>query len=380
MHREDFIETPRSCTACVEKCIALAHRPLDWGFSFFKIMESKSSSRLEIPTDYVKIMQRGACEDAILQGPSGHLWHVNLFCAKTWAIFTDGWKSFVSEQCIEVGDILVFRHVGNVHFAVKIFGPSGGEKQSAISFQNYTSSSFRTRNLNLSTTCNEKRCQDRENSTTAASVSSLMGIKPNINGDIAAKDLKMAYTLSGIDSGQSNSMRNLPEFSLVLQKSSVTYKYRITVPKAFVDRWMLKEKVKRSFQLRLLYGKESWEVPFTSYNTHSGFSWREFVVSNGLQKGDKCVFKLVSELQYIFEVHVIKHGVHGDCRRTCNKRNVSSAQALDPREKMKTCVVNPNHSMVEQKPVVGNGSHSPVQVAFTGERKQKAKIEVIDLD
>ena len=40
-----------------------------------------------------------------------------------WEFFTSGWESFVSEQFIEVGDILVFRHVENVHFAVKIFGP-----------------------------------------------------------------------------------------------------------------------------------------------------------------------------------------------------------------------------------------------------------------
>lgn len=150
-----------------------------------------------IPSDYVKRMQCGACEDVILQGPSGHLWHVDLLCAKKWAVFTDGWESFVSEQFIEVGDILVFRHVANVHFAVKIFGPSGCEKQSAISFQNYTSSSFRKRNLNLSTTCNKKRYQQRENSTTTGSVSVLMDTKPSRNGDIAAKDLKMAYTLSG---------------------------------------------------------------------------------------------------------------------------------------------------------------------------------------
>jgi hypothetical protein len=121
-----------------------------------------------IPTDFVKRMQYGVCKDAILQGPSGHLWHVNLCCANTWASFTDGWESFVSDQFIEVGDILVFRHVDDVHFAVQVFGPSGCEKQSAFSFQNYTSCCFRKRNLNLSTICNKKRCEHRQNSTTAS--------------------------------------------------------------------------------------------------------------------------------------------------------------------------------------------------------------------
>jgi hypothetical protein len=47
---------------------------------------------------------------------------------------------------------------------------------------------------------------------------------------------------------------------------------------------------------------------------------------------------------------------------------------------MKTFVVNPNHSMVEYKSMVGYGSHNPVQVTCTKGPKQKNKIEVIDLD
>ena len=77
----------------------------------------------EVPTEYVEKMQCWECEDAILQGPSGKLWHVNLFYAKTWAVFTNGWESCISEHFIEVGDILFFTHVGNVHFSRKIFVP-----------------------------------------------------------------------------------------------------------------------------------------------------------------------------------------------------------------------------------------------------------------
>jgi hypothetical protein len=141
------------------------------------------------------MMQCGMCRDAILQGPSGHLWYVNLCCDNTWASFTDGWESFVSDQFIEVGDILVFRHMGDVHFAVQVFGPSGCEKQSAFSFQNYTSCSFRKGNLNLSTICDKKRSEHQHNSTTA-SVSLLIDIKPNRNGNIEVKDLKMDHTLT----------------------------------------------------------------------------------------------------------------------------------------------------------------------------------------
>jgi hypothetical protein len=78
---------------------------------------------------------------------------------------------------------------------VKVFGPSGCEKQSSFSFQNYTSCYFRKRNLSLSTICNKKMSEHKQNSTTTY-VSLLIDINPNRNGDIAVKDLKMDHTLT----------------------------------------------------------------------------------------------------------------------------------------------------------------------------------------
>jgi hypothetical protein len=71
-------------------------------------------------------------------------------------------------------------------------------------------------------------------------------------------------------------------------------------------------KLKRSFQVRLLCEKksESWEVLFSTLKRWISTGWKAFAISNGLQEGDKCVFKLLDELHYIFEVHVIKHGLH----------------------------------------------------------------------
>ena len=83
----------------------------------------------------MKIMQQGVYKYAILQGPSGHLWHVNLCCADTLAFFTDGWENFVSDQSIEAKDILVFRHVHDVHFFVQVFGPSGCDKHNSFLFK-----------------------------------------------------------------------------------------------------------------------------------------------------------------------------------------------------------------------------------------------------
>jgi hypothetical protein len=49
---------------------------------------------------------------------------VNLCCVDTWTYFTNDWKTFVSNQLIEVESILVFKHVDDVHFYFQLFGPS----------------------------------------------------------------------------------------------------------------------------------------------------------------------------------------------------------------------------------------------------------------
>jgi len=63
---------------------------------------------------------------------------------------------------------MVFRNVDDVHFSVlslQVFRPSGCEKQSTFSFQNYTPCSLREKNSNYSTICNKRRCKHKQNST-----------------------------------------------------------------------------------------------------------------------------------------------------------------------------------------------------------------------
>eukprot|EP01018_Ginkgo_biloba_P005502 Gb_04200 [translate_table: standard] len=69
---------------------------------------------------------------AILEGPSGHLWHVILCYTNARASFKDGWENFVSFHSIQAQDTLVFRHVIDTYFSVQIFGSNGSEKQSTF--------------------------------------------------------------------------------------------------------------------------------------------------------------------------------------------------------------------------------------------------------
>lgn len=42
---------------------------------------------------------------------------------------SNGWKSFIEDNCISIHDFLLFRYEGNMSFAVSVFDTTGCEKK-----------------------------------------------------------------------------------------------------------------------------------------------------------------------------------------------------------------------------------------------------------
>eukprot|EP01018_Ginkgo_biloba_P005493 Gb_37792 [translate_table: standard] len=146
----------KTCRGCNLKCWQTHTKWTLNNFSFFKVMMGNFSSFLEIPSEFANQMQYPACKDAILEGPSGHLWHIHLCCIDSLPSFKDGWESFVSDHCIQSQDTLVFKHIIDTHFSVQIFEPSGNEKLSTYSIENHGSCCLKMGDL--SKICNKRRC------------------------------------------------------------------------------------------------------------------------------------------------------------------------------------------------------------------------------
>lgn len=153
------------CRACCEKCFRNHHTRHEFthGSSFFKVMGAEFSSYLEIPSECSEQIQIKDCRDAILEGPSGYLWHVRIYGSGTSAFFKDGWEIFVSDHLIQPNNIIVFRHVKDVHFLVQIFESSGYEKQSSFTVKNSESCHLNKRGM--STICNHNSYIDKKNIT-----------------------------------------------------------------------------------------------------------------------------------------------------------------------------------------------------------------------
>eukprot|EP01018_Ginkgo_biloba_P013796 Gb_25164 [translate_table: standard] len=118
------------------------------------------------PFTLCKSIQSQGCKDAILEGPSGYLWHVILCCTGASSCFRDGWENFVSDNSIEADDVLVVRHVIDTHFLVQIFGSCGYEKQSTFTIENHGSCCLKKEDLSI--ICNQRWCGHKEKTTNAS--------------------------------------------------------------------------------------------------------------------------------------------------------------------------------------------------------------------
>ncbi|KAK4276634.1 hypothetical protein QN277_014761 [Acacia crassicarpa] len=67
-----------------------------------------------------------------LTGPSGNTWRVQLVKEGNDLFFHHGWLTFLEDHVIEVGDLLVFRYEGQLHFTVLVFDERACEKEAAF--------------------------------------------------------------------------------------------------------------------------------------------------------------------------------------------------------------------------------------------------------
>ncbi|KAI9104288.1 hypothetical protein K1719_022860 [Acacia pycnantha] len=98
--------------------------------SFFKVLIEDFSTRLKIPSDFNKVLDKEVPKKAILEtyyGKSEEVEvekHENRFC------FCKGWSKFVENNKLESEDLLVFKYLSDCSkFKVKIYGKTCCEKE-----------------------------------------------------------------------------------------------------------------------------------------------------------------------------------------------------------------------------------------------------------
>ncbi|TQD93060.1 hypothetical protein C1H46_021318 [Malus baccata] len=82
-----------------------------------------------------------------LRGPSGESWTVGLEGREDGKFFfRKGWQNFVEDHLLEIGNFLVFKYDGDTKFDVKIYNPTGCEKEEAVAAKKTTGNQASIRN------------------------------------------------------------------------------------------------------------------------------------------------------------------------------------------------------------------------------------------
>ncbi|CAL9079676.1 unnamed protein product, partial [Musa textilis] len=82
-----------------------------------------------IPPKFLKHISSVGSKKAILQGPSGSKWHVELGKDTRDTFLTTGWPKFVKDHSLREYEFLVFQYDGDMRFTVLIFDTSACERE-----------------------------------------------------------------------------------------------------------------------------------------------------------------------------------------------------------------------------------------------------------
>nr|XP_009389534.1 PREDICTED: B3 domain-containing protein Os11g0197600-like isoform X1 [Musa acuminata subsp. malaccensis] len=90
------------------------------------------SEYLKIPPAFRVHLENESLGMVSLRGPSGKIWDVELVDSSNGLRFESGWKEFVVDHAMEIGDFLVFRLEGCSCFSVLVFDATACEKEVAF--------------------------------------------------------------------------------------------------------------------------------------------------------------------------------------------------------------------------------------------------------
>ncbi|KAM3353063.1 hypothetical protein ACQJBY_024319 [Aegilops geniculata] len=130
----------RACVDCTRRCARVHGRaaasssgtgppaPVATPPSFFKVMTGSFSEKLDVPPRFAKNIPDLADTNVYLEDAFGLRWRVYVSSRDGRLSFGHGWRNFVLDHAVAVGEFLVFRHISRSVFAVQIFAKSACER------------------------------------------------------------------------------------------------------------------------------------------------------------------------------------------------------------------------------------------------------------
>ncbi|VAI27846.1 unnamed protein product [Triticum turgidum subsp. durum] len=126
--KESNSESHRRCELC--DVHFYWHHLDDRQKHFLRLMVGDFRREMSIPQKFVNNFRGRISEVMKLEAPDGYIYNFKVTKDLNKIVLRYGWAAFASDYELKEHDLLVFRYIGDSHFKVLIFDPSGCEKQS----------------------------------------------------------------------------------------------------------------------------------------------------------------------------------------------------------------------------------------------------------
>ncbi|KAK4729175.1 hypothetical protein R3W88_022163 [Solanum pinnatisectum] len=241
---------------------------------FLKPILPGFKQQITIPIGFFKYLKGQGNEYALLRRASKK-WSVKVNGRR----LEDGWEEFVKDHDLQLGNILIFRHEGDMEFEVAVFDSSCCEREYEQGVHGREE---------------EKVCIVEESSK---KLKFKEKPKPNIK--------KSGKGFSNVKAAYKDMHLSRSHFICTIRPYCLT-KYCLCIPKQFARENRL---IDRRCEIIVRDEQRSWTfgVHTSGKNTFIGSGWHEFCHTKCLEKGDILMFEIVSNGETpVFRFHDLR--------------------------------------------------------------------------
>ncbi|KAG9440781.1 hypothetical protein H6P81_020946 [Aristolochia fimbriata] len=261
--------------------------------SFFKVLVGHQyEEKVKIPHDFVQYFNGQLPRELVIRVYNRRFWQVEVKQRDGAFFFENGWKAFITDNLLELGDFLVFKFSSNSVLDVLIFDKTACEKElpTKVKTEPPEPESHHKRDRVSVGHCNVCNCRYRAKFSVKIAGAGKSSIGLEFDGTSCAFKIKK------------------PHFFAKYKQGYVVF------PVTF---WRETGLLHKELSLVYLHDPKgrSWEVDlhrWNDYRCHLGAKWKVFVAENNLRVEDRCAFELMNAGDHgcktEFMVHIFRQG------------------------------------------------------------------------
>ncbi|PHT95812.1 hypothetical protein T459_03694 [Capsicum annuum] len=262
----------------------------------FTSQSFQGSSHRKIPIGFLKYLKGHDHIEHVVLKRAGNKWLVKMNRRR----LEDGWEKFAEEHDLQLGDMLIFRHEGDMEFDVSIFDSTHCDTKYAEYMQILEEKDKKVEDKNEDDEVVEDENDEEDEDDEAYTHDKPFG-QSHFEFTIRQYCLSKGKTFSNVEAVKDANLSH-SHFICTIKPYCLS-KHFVCIPKQFAQENRLYD---RKWEIIVRDEQRSWTFNVYTCNkiTYFGRGWHEFCLTNCLKEGDRLMFEIVSNGELpIFRFH-----------------------------------------------------------------------------